>query len=71
MVIIVYESSVQEYQASDVKAHLKILKISINKEQSLTYINKFAPKSIVLATFISLSSNLLFVVLCLPLIVST
>jgi hypothetical protein len=34
MVIVLYDSSVLEYQASDVKAHLIILKISINKERS-------------------------------------
>jgi hypothetical protein len=35
MVIVKYESSVLEYQASDAKTHLIILKISINKERSL------------------------------------
>jgi hypothetical protein len=35
MVIVLYESSVLEYQASDVKEYLIILKIFINKERSL------------------------------------
>jgi hypothetical protein len=35
MVIVEYELSVLEYQASDFKAPLIILKISINKERSL------------------------------------